>query len=951
MRRFIARHWNSLQAAAPIAIFAMTIAMAVALLMTITACTANNPIPPHPTSGASSLTAPAVPTIIIAVTPQVIQPNDSATITWTSTNTTSCQANGAWSGNQALSDATGVATGALSGAGTYTFGLTCVGPGGSGSATQQLFVGAVAAPTVSMHLVPAAIQPGDSAGLTWSSTNAISCATTGGTGSDGWSGTRSSQNAVGLSTGAIAVAGEYAYSITCSGPGGTGSDSRILSVESSAPPAPPSITFSAQPTHIPPGGSSTMTWTAANSTTCTASGGAPADGWSGPRPTTSSGTSVGPIAPQGTYTYTLTCSGNGGTSSRDVTLDVSSNPVPPAVTVQLSISPQEITAGSAALLSWTAVQSTSCTASGSWGGTQPTSGSAVSTGTLNTPGLYSYTLTCSGSGGTGTVTSTLTVDPAAPSVIHFAVTPGSLLTGESASLSWSTTDATACTAAGGTGSDGWGGSVPTFSAGSSVGPLSVAGTYTYTLTCTGPGGTSAPSQVTVTVTAGGTAPSAAITAFAATPSAIQAGQSLNLAWTTTNAASCTASGGTGSDSWNGTRETASLGTLIGPLSAVGSYAYTLTCVGPGGASPPSSVNVTVSATTPVATITSFTGSPTAIQTGQATTLAWSSANATSCTASGGSGSDGWGGTLPNSSGGLTIGPISAVGTFTYTLTCTGPGGTSAPSSVAVTSTAPPPSQPTVSLSVNSASSAQIQPGQSATLKWSTANATACTATGGAGSDGWSGSEPTSSSGAAAGPISTPGIYTYTLSCSGPGGTNSTSVVITVISSSSADCGVGFPTTMLLAPSASASSSVHGLCLLGCGVANLANVTNSSQTDFASMSVAVGVAASVSLRVSNSSGPFPAGRRTGFLVADPSALLNLTLLQNVTVETLLSGSVQESATVANLLELQALGLFNNPREGFVGFRTTKPFDAVQLDLGQLASLLGSLNVFGSCVSLQ
>jgi len=138
--------------------------------------------------------------------------------------------------------------------------------------------------------------------------------------------------------------------------------------------------------------------------------------------------------------------------------------------------------------------------------------------------------------------------------------------------------------------------------------------------------------------------------------------------------------------------------------------------------------------------------------------------------------------------------------------------------------------------------------------------------------------------------------------------------------------------MLLAPSASASSSVHGLCLFGCGVANLANVTNSSQTDFASMSVAVGVAASVSLRVSNSSGPFPAGRRTGFLVADPSALLNLTLLQNVTVETLLSGSVQESATVANLLELQALGLFNNPREGFVGFRTTKPFDAVQLDLG-------------------
>ncbi len=951
MKKIIARHSNSLRRAAAAALLAVTMATAIAIAMTMAACTANNPAATHPTTVSSNSAPPAAPTVTVTVTPQVIQPNDSATITWASTNTTSCQANGGWSGNQALSDPTGVATGTLSTAGTYTFGLTCVGPGGSGSATQQVFVGAVAAPTVSMNLAPAAIQPADSANLTWSSTNAISCTAGGGTGSDGWSGTQAGQNAVGFSTGVIATAGEYSYSITCSGPGGTGSDSRILGVASSAPPAPPSITFSAQPTQILPGGSSTLTWTATNSTTCSAGGGSPGDGWSGSKSTSSPGTAVGPIATTGSYTYTLTCSGNGGTSSRNVTLDVNSNPNPPAVTTQLSASPQQITAGGAALLSWTAANATSCTASGSWSGAQPTSGSAVSTGTLSTPGLYSYTLTCGGSGGSATVTSSLTVDPADPTVSQFAATPGNLQTGESGSLSWSTTDATACTAAGGAGSDGWSGTVPTSSAGSPIGPIGVAGTYTYTLTCTGPGGTSAPGQATVTVTAGGAAPSAAVTAFTATPSAIQAGQSLTLAWTTTNAASCTATGGTGSDGWNGTRATASLGTLIGPLAAAGSYTYTLTCVGPGGASSPASVNVTVSATTPVATIVGLTAMPTALQTGQSTTLAWGSLNATSCTASGGSGSDGWGGTLPNSSGGLTIGPISAVGAFTYTLTCTGPGGTSAPSSVSVTSTAPPPSQPTVSLSANNASSAQIQPGQSVTLKWSTTNATACTATGGAGSDGWSGSEPTSSSGGAIGPIGTPGIYTYTLSCSGPGGTNSASVVVTVISSSSADCGVGFPTTMLLAPSASASSTVHGLCLLGCGVNNLANVTNSSQTDYATMSVAVGVAATVSLRVSNSGGSFPAGRRTGFLVSDPSALLNLSLLQNVTVETLLGGTLQESATVGNLLELQALGLFNDTREGFVGFRTTKSFDSVQLDLGQLANILGTLHVFGTCVSMQ
>lgn len=226
MRKLPARHRNSLHHATSAALFLVTIAIATALIMAMAGCTANNPIPPHPTSVASNLTPSAVPSVTIAVMPQVIQPNDSATITWSSINTTSCQANGAWSGIQALSAATGISTGPLPGAGTYTFGLTCIGPGGSGSATQQVFVGAVAAPTVSMHLMPTAIQPGDSASLTWSSTNATSCAAMGGTGSDGWSGAQPGQNAVGLNTGAIVVAGEYAYTITCSGPGGTGSDSR-----------------------------------------------------------------------------------------------------------------------------------------------------------------------------------------------------------------------------------------------------------------------------------------------------------------------------------------------------------------------------------------------------------------------------------------------------------------------------------------------------------------------------------------------------------------------------------------------------------------------------------------------------------------------------------------------------------------------------------------------------
>ncbi len=71
-------------------------------------------------------------------------------------------------------------------------------------------------------------------------------------------------------------------------------------------------------------------------------------------------------------------------------------------------------------------------------------------------------------------------------------------------------------------------------------------------------------------------------------------------------------------------------------------------------------------------INSFTASPTAITEGQSTTLAWTTSNATSCTASGGSG--GWAGsaiTLPSSSKTVSI---ASAGSYTFTLACAGTNG-------------------------------------------------------------------------------------------------------------------------------------------------------------------------------------------------------------------------------------------------------------------------------------
>jgi len=91
------------------------------------------------------------------------------------------------------------------------------------------------------------------------------------------------------------------------------------------------------------------------------------------------------------------------------------------------------------------------------------------------------------------------------------------------------------------------------------------------------------------------------------------------------------------------------------------------------------------------------------------------------------------------------------------LSCTTPAGQSATSSVTLNVTAAVPSAPTLSVSPKS-----ITLGQSATLTWSSANATACTATG-----SWSGNE--SLSGTKTVTPTVTGASTYLLSCSNASG--------------------------------------------------------------------------------------------------------------------------------------------------------------------------------------
>jgi len=182
------------------------------------------------------------------------------------------------------------------------------------------------------------------------------------------------------------------------------------------------------------------------------------------------------IASAGSANITVVNPSPGGGTSAPLAFTVNA----PAPTVSISVNPTSLTVGSSATLTWSSTNATSCTAAGGWSGTQSTSGTQSVTPTA--AGSETYNLTCTGAGGSGSASATLTVNAPAPTV-SISVNPTSLTLGSSATLTWSSTNATSCTASG-----AWGGTLATAGA-HSVTP-DASGSIGYNLTCTGAGGSS-----------------------------------------------------------------------------------------------------------------------------------------------------------------------------------------------------------------------------------------------------------------------------------------------------------------------------------------------------------------------------------------------------------------------------------------------------------------------------
>lgn len=375
----------------------------------------------------------------------------------------------------------------------------------------------------------------------------------------------------------------------------------------------------------------TLNWTAANATSGTLNPG----GISVP---VGDGAGNITVTPTTTTTYTLELTGPGGTTNYNATINVAPAPVISTFTA----SPTSIDAGDSVTFS--------ATYTGGTGVITPGGFAIASGGTyvLNTGPSTSttYTLTVTAPCGAASLdTASVTVAVGnAPS--GSLTSSGDISLGCSATLSWTATNATSGTLNPG------GISIP---AGDGTGSVTVTptATTTYTLELTGAGGTTS-YNVTVAVS-----PAPVIASFTASPTSINAGDSVTF--------SATYSGGTGIIT-PGNYAITSGGTYLLNPGPTSSTTYTLTVIAPCGAASQASASVSVSVSGGSPPTGSLIASPGEISAGCSATLDWTAADATSGTITPG----GISLAVADGSGSVTVTPTT---TTTYTLELTGPDGT------------------------------------------------------------------------------------------------------------------------------------------------------------------------------------------------------------------------------------------------------------------------------------
>jgi hypothetical protein len=666
------------------------------------------------------------------------------TLTWNAPGATSCVASGGatgdgWAGTRAASGSFQLTEQA---GGQFTYRLNCSAAGLGGSAAVTVFWQFV--PVVVNLNSSTQAAAGGSVSLGWGATEGP-CTASGGSSGDGWAGSKAQQ---GSQTVTVKVIGTVSYTLTCGPSARSGTATATTTVV-----APFVFPIFADANQMRISTPVNLNWGSGGD--CVASGGAAGDGWAGSVfLSTNGGTqNVTETAP-GTYTYTITCTGAGQSVSTSTTLTFTGNAA--AVSVAATSTQAEIyTDSGAAGLATLNFTSNVRPCAVSYVGPGTLQGQLNNiTGTLpngsvqdseGVAGTYVYTVTC-GSGSS--------VQSATASVNWFTTQPAVSLnvqnpmpSGSGGTVAW-VTNVYPCAGTGGGTGDGWAGPKVTnhIQDGDFTVIETAAGSVTFGITC-GSGSQIVHAQATTVVTAS----AATITASS---NSLPVGSTLLIQWTA-NFEPCTSSITPGSSQGWGTVLPKS-GGFQTTQNTPGTYTYAVNCAGA-----VASTQVTFTDALQGVTLTAAAASA---PVNSNVFLNWNAVSGSTCTASGGSGSDGWSG--PHSASGSMQVTSSAAQVVIYSISCTDPlsNVSQAQAQVAytaVSSADPTAPTPAVTLTTNDATQSV---GNHITLNWSSQNASVCMASGGSGSDGWSGS--LSVAGQMSVTESSAGEYTFAIACSG-----------------------------------------------------------------------------------------------------------------------------------------------------------------------------------------
>lgn len=323
------------------------------------------------------------------------------------------------------------------------------------------------------------------------------------------------------------------------------------------------IAINVQPANIVQGQSATISWQVTKATQFSISPSVLPAGQTYPL------TGSAKVSPSQTTTYTATATdSNGLTTSTTVTVTVAAAGSTPTVT--LSISPAIVSSGQTATISWASTNATAVSITPSILQDDQTSvdlsGSAVITPSARTV----YTATAKGANNS-TATAQATVDILS---VNLAASPSTIAAGQSATLTWTSQNATSVSIDQGIGPQAPSGSLT----------VSPAATTTYTITAVN-GSATATAQATVNAPLSVT--------LTASPANITPGQQSTLSWTARGATSLSIDNGVGPVPLTPNTH------MVSPTQTT---TYTITATDSTGHSTTASTTVTVSTSSGLSTI-------------------------------------------------------------------------------------------------------------------------------------------------------------------------------------------------------------------------------------------------------------------------------------------------------------------------------------------------------------